>query len=906
MMKNIFTKIKMVIIEKSKIFCLISSLKKGGYRLIGVLRGRVSDILYWTVRLFKGKFRVRDILYWVVFILGFITVYWWCVYNGGNFIASLTEDWWSPLEWLIICEVLINIIILVHIILIVLILKQKFNVKIITKSSVGFNRKYLNKYKLNKVENLINKDGEFNKYLSILIVINVIIIIFFVLLNVYVNIRLSSHLNGYIYDHVIFHVKEECILLFLLNSDIKYQNSIRSRLEKRLFSNSKIRNKKGDMMIVDYFGIIDSDGCIVSLDIIAPGSHITEYTYIIIHGGELGSNTFGTLVEVKANPNKTVAETDRSLSEESGLDKDNCNIVPYKSDPSNVAHNVSPIESSNESPNDSSNIATKGISLLCLVRSRLNTNTNTKKIFPNPNIRNFSNKPKQQPLKGRDGNITESPDLTEINKQIFFPLNHLQLQKYRYRKENLLTEKSTAYLNPNHPKKLRVNSNKTPSTKLHGLRVASSNIFDVTYGYLKTLLNCNYSNEKGLLLNFNQHIAYNFNSQNLLLRGAEPLLSNSLQIKTNENQSTNAVTFNSFQLEKAQVAKATENINKNININYSLNKPLLGLYPESNKNTQITSVANTHITEEPDATTILQGEIPQDLLVRLNRLNILKGVSGETGYNRKGNNRLIKYSYKLLFYFFKSMYCLISKPVFIFTPDKVVIQLQYFLNIPKFKVFKWYSIFKYKQIWHKWGTRINKNNKRFNRAGRTNRNRNKKVHWKVARTLIRLINKKTNVQNILFNLNKYNLFRVFSLKFKLICDILNNNFNKPVEFQLIRIHKPYLDSNILVNLLSLNIRNKKFRPNVKIAKLFQKRVVKNILDYKNKSVNFIPAYLSGIKIRIGGRLLRQVMIPKLTKKRFERGASSIGKVNFLDSASITKKNRKGSYTLKISSGQNFF
>jgi hypothetical protein len=393
-----------------------------------------------------------------------------------------------------------------------------------------------------------------------------------------------------------------------------------------------------------------------------------------------------------------VAETESSLSEESDLKKDNCNIVPDKSDPSNVAHNGSPIESSNESPNDSSNSASKGISLLCLVRSRLNTNTNTKKIYPNPNIRNYSNKPQQQPLKGRDGNITESPDLTEINKQIFFPLNPLQLQKYRYRKENLLTEKSTAYLNPIHPKKLRVNSNKTPSTKLNGLRIASSNIFDVPFGYLKTLINCNYSNEKGLLLNFNQHIAYNFNSQNLLLRGAEPLWNNSLQIKTNENQSTNAVTFNSFQLEKAQVAKATENINKNININYPLNKPLLGLYPESNKNTPITYVANTHITEEPDATTILQGEIPQDLLVRLNRLNILKGVSGETGYNRKGNNRLIKHSYKLLFYFFKSMYCLISKPVFIFTPDKVVIQLQYFLNIPKFKVFKWYSIFKYKQI----------------------------------------------------------------------------------------------------------------------------------------------------------------------------------------------------------------
>ena len=188
--------------------------------------------------------------------------------------------------------------------------------------------------------------------------------------------------------------------------------------------------------------------------------------------------------------------------------------------------------------------------------------------------------------------------------------------------------------------------------------------------------------------------------------------------------------------------------------------------------------------------------------------------------------------------------------------------------------------------------------------GRTNMK--KKVNWKVARTLIRLQNKRTKVQNILFNLHKYNLFRVFSLKFKLICEILNNKFKKPVELQLIRLHRPYLDSNILVNLLSLNIKNKTFKTNVQIQRLFQKRVVKSVYDYKNKSVNFIPSYLSGIKIRIGGRLMREPLIPRISKKRFERGASSIGKVNYLDTASITKKNRKGSYTLTISSGQNFF
>ena len=179
--------------------------------------------------------------------------------DGGNFIIpSLLDDSLSPLEIIINCGVLTNIMILVHIILIVLILIQKFNVKIIKESSVGFIRKYLNKYKLNKLENFINKVGEFNnKYLSRLIVINVIIIIIYVLLNVYVNIELNSNLNGYIYDHVKFHIKEECILLLLLNSDIKYKNNIRSRFKKRLFSNTNIRNKKGDIMNVDYTELME-------------------------------------------------------------------------------------------------------------------------------------------------------------------------------------------------------------------------------------------------------------------------------------------------------------------------------------------------------------------------------------------------------------------------------------------------------------------------------------------------------------------------------------------------------------------------------------------------------------------------------------------------------------------------
>jgi hypothetical protein len=357
---------------------------------------------------------------------------------------------------------------------------------------------------------------------------------------------------------------------------------------------------------------------------------------------------------------------------------------------------------------------------------------------------------------------------------------------------------------------------------------------DVIYQYLKTF-SLYHNRKNGILIQYNQHIGYNFNSKNILLRGVEQ--------KTNK----------------------------------------------SLKNNKNTAAANAALNSN-------------NSVLELNRL---KGVSGLTGYNRSGNNRLIKYSYKLLFYFFKSMYCLISKPTFLFTPDKVIIQLFYFINIPKFKVFKWYSILNNKLIRQKWYS-LKTNLKNRNKESSSKSSSKVKLSWRIKKTLFRLNKKRSKVKNTLFNLYKFNLFKVFSLKFKLICDILSNKFKKPVELRLIRIHQPFHDSNILVNLLSLNIKNKKFKTNVAIEKLYAKKAVKNLYDYSIKSVNFIPTFLSGIKIRIGGRLMREPIIPRITTKNFERGASSPGKVNFLDTATITKKNRKGSYTIKISSGQNFF
>ena len=63
--------------------------------------------------------------------------------------------------------------------------------------------------------------------------------------------------------------------------------------------------------------------------------------------------------------------------------------------------------------------------------------------------------------------------------------------------------------------------------------------------------------------------------------------------------------------------------------------------------------------------------------------------------------------------------------------------------------------------------------------------------------------------------------------------------------------------------------------------------------------------LSGLNIKISGRLMREPIIPRITTKKFEKGFTAKGKINYLDLARFTHKNRKGAFTITVKSGQNF-
>lgn len=295
---------------------------------------------------------------------------------------------------------------------------------------------------------------------------------------------------------------------------------------------------------------------------------------------------------------------------------------------------------------------------------------------------------------------------------------------------------------------------------------------------------------------------------------------------------------------------------------------------------------------------IVNKPIINQYLKEMSKFNMLrKGIfiyyNKIIGFNFNNNtNKLIKNIYKLLAASFKSMYCLISKPVFIITPDKITIQLFYYLFVP--------NLFKLKQI-----NLYKKNNKKYKyiKLFRNIKELNKKHQkFKIQISKYRKF-KKTNIN--LLNLSSNVLTKVFFNKFQNLCNILSNLFKKPVELNLIRLHYPYFDSNILVNLLGIMINKIKLR--IIIRKLFANTIIKNLNNVNlNRNNNIIPVFLSGINIRVAGRLLTQKVVPRKTVKTIIRGASARSKVNYLDVATYSNKNKRGAFSITVKSGQNYF
>lgn len=149
-----------------------------------------------------------------------------------------------------------------------------------------------------------------------------------------------------------------------------------------------------------------------------------------------------------------------------------------------------------------------------------------------------------------------------------------------------------------------------------------------------------------------------------------------------------------------------------------------------------------------------------------------------------------------------------------------------------------------------------------------------------------------------------------------LIDMLSKLLKLKVELQLNRLKYPYHDSSILAKLISFNSNQKRFTPLIKL--IFKKAsiITNSILGTKNKVEgsdfynvvsgpkklkihNSIPTILTGLKIKISGRLITQRVIPKKTISKLEKGGFKKTKINIVDYATYTNKNKRGSYTVKV-------
>ena len=211
--------------------------------------------------------------------------------------------------------------------------------------------------------------------------------------------------------------------------------------------------------------------------------------------------------------------------------------------------------------------------------------------------------------------------------------------------------------------------------------------------------------------------------------------------------------------------------------------------------------------------------------------------------------------FSLLEYAFIAMSSLISKPVYLETPDKININLFYFLIA---------------------SDQMNKVTApiatSYNGIGIKN----------IGNTGMRVQPLKLFTQN---NIQKLNL----------LCLILSRIFKKPVELDLIRLHLPYYDDNILVKAIGIMSKDINIRHIFNI--IFTKTKIATLL--KSSRTGGINSNLAGIKIKISGRLMTQRVIPRLTTRVIQKGAITRGKINYINSSRVNLKNKRGAHSITV-------
>lgn len=120
-----------------------------------------------------------------------------------------------------------------------------------------------------------------------------------------------------------------------------------------------------------------------------------------------------------------------------------------------------------------------------------------------------------------------------------------------------------------------------------------------------------------------------------------------------------------------------------------------------------------------------------------------------------------------------------------------------------------------------------------------------------------------------------------------LSSMISNILKKKVNIILVRVYYPYINSLIFSKYLAINTKQSNFQN-------FKDSIFINIDTTKNN----LPSNITGIKIKISGRILTEAIIPRVTTNSFSYGSFK-GIDQYIDYNSYTATNRIGTFTIKV-------
>jgi hypothetical protein len=144
-----------------------------------------------------------------------------------------------------------------------------------------------------------------------------------------------------------------------------------------------------------------------------------------------------------------------------------------------------------------------------------------------------------------------------------------------------------------------------------------------------------------------------------------------------------------------------------------------------------------------------------------------------------------------------------------------------------------------------------------------------------------------------YNSNLHSKFLILHYnKLEKLVNLLSKLFKKPVELELIRIYSPQNESNILANFTGILSESIKFR---KIPmKLFKVSKINNRF-----SNNKIPSFLSGIYLKLAGRVLTQKIQRRVKSKVVQKGSLARTRAKLINTNRFVNKNKRGVYSVTV-------